>query len=455
MWSMNYFFSRFADAADGTLAVVNSRMGIMQRLFNPTRRHFDVLQAMLVGLSLGTAFLFPASITTGLTIAKLPALTKMGYPRQSFGLKSPPPGKPKPGTEGGGGRGPSPGPGPSNAQNGASWKDGKDTKKDELDETKKELPSYTDPIAISLMEGFGGSLAAARAMFPRYTFDSQREQTAKAEENVAILTQELVTGFHETLKVIESDMESFIAFASTGAWSAEIPDAFDMRGSMTMSMMTFMITSMLNSNNIHGVVGLNTDPVELATNGSQLEYPIDCTAYDEYGMCDGWWYSPDLNAAFSLVDMDGLGPGDQNKNTHYRDHLQYLFSNNLTTGENLFLSAWDCMRRQSQVSDWLPSIGASPGCMSTLQLHFWDMSCDTSSTTGPVNTRSCEFTDRKPQIGFGARRGGLEHFLSLPPGYLGPHIYKHRSSAWKISRGNLANNTKGDIEKEDAEGQVM
>ena len=84
------------------------------------------------------------------------------------------------------------------------------------------------------------------------------------------------------------------------------------------------------------MVGLGTDPHQLATNGTELADSVDLKdckdGYNERNICDAWWYSESYRSAFTLNDFNHM-------NWNYGPKMDLLLQN-FTTGQLLFENAY-------------------------------------------------------------------------------------------------------------------
>ena len=156
----------------------------------------------------------------------------------------------------------------------------------------------------------------------------------------------------------------------------------------------------------------------MATNGTVLNYNIDCQGYNEQNVCDAWWYSGNYESAFTLDDFSNLG-------RNLGPTLTDLFAN-LTTGELLFEGALACNSEGNfgqPVNITVNAAGVNTACISQLRILTWDMSC-TWPRVGHKD-RNCEFLESSAQEMYlhqEAHSVISQNILSVPAGYLGPLI---------------------------------
>ena len=222
-----------------------------------------------------------------------------------------------------------------------------------------------------------------------------------------------------TLASVMANQTKFLAFASQGNFSAKPPALPDQANYLYYTFNTYLVSAALNGNNIYGVLGPGTDPQQLATNGTKLNYNLDCKTYDELGVCDAFWHS-ETYGAFSLHNFDHM-------NRNYGKQLSTLFQN-LNTGELLFEGALACNAEGNfgqPVNITVNAGGVSMACISQLRILTWQMDCANSK-----KFNGCEFVEIPPQPSFmrqNAQSVTAQSIRSVPAGYLGPWITQTKS----------------------------
>ena len=166
------------------------------------------------------------------------------------------------------------------------------------------------------------------------------------------------------------------------------------------------------------MIGRDTNPQALATNGTKLNYDLDCQGYDEQNVCDAWWYSGNYNSAFGLDDFS-------HQNRNYGKQISQLLQN-LTTGELLFEGALACNAEGNfgqPVNITVNAGGVNTACISQLRILTWDMGCSTDHKT--ARQSGCEFLEIAKQDDFlheNARSVISQSSWSVPAAYLGPFL---------------------------------
>ncbi|KAL9610928.1 MAG: hypothetical protein Q9167_004406 [Letrouitia subvulpina] len=269
---------------------------------------------------------------------------------------------------------------------------------------------------------------AFRFIFPTGTADSKLVQLSDLSHNFANVIMTVKSNINVTLSEVMGNSTAFLAFAQKGNFSGKPPSLPEQENYLYYGFNTYLISQALNGNNVYGVISPGTDVRALANNGTTLNYPIDCKDYDEYGICDAWWYSTNYRSSFTLDNFDHM-------NRNYGRNMYDLISN-FTTGELLFEGAYACHSEGNfgqPVNITINAGGINTACISQLKILTWNMDCTS------VTDKECEFVEAgQAQNSFfdssecAAAGGFCPHTYSVPAGYLGPLItqddYKLRRS---------------------------
>ena len=146
-----------------------------------------------------------------------------------------------------------------------------------------------------------------RFLFPVDNSASQIIQLADLSANFAqAVLVPVQSNLNQTLVSVMSSEAEFLAFASQGNFTALPPSLPDQSNYLYFAFNTYLISQALNGNNVYGVIGRGTNPQEMATNGTKLNYNIDCQGYNEQNVCDAWWYSGNYKSAFALGKLSFL-----------------------------------------------------------------------------------------------------------------------------------------------------
>ena len=260
-----------------------------------------------------------------------------------------------------------------------------------------------------------------RFLFPIDSGESKIIQIADLSTNFAqTVLVPVQANLNMTLSSVMSDATEFLAFASQGNFSALPPSLPDESNYLYFAFNTYLISQALNGNNVYGVIGRGSNPQALATNGTSLNYDIDCQGYNEQNICDAWWYSGNYESAFTLDDFSHM-------NRNYGPQLTQLFAN-LTTGQLLFEGALACNAEGNfgqPVNITVNAGGVNTACISQLRILTWDMGCEPAKRQTRYRDNECEFLETASQYLFlrdNAHSVTARDLLSVPAGYLGPLI---------------------------------
>lgn len=141
---------------------------------------------------------------------------------------------------------------------------------------------------------------------------------------------------------------------------------------------TYVISQMLQNDNVFITRQLDTNPHELQFNASAsaMMEPgiVGCGyGYNEWGQCGAFWWDSTNNVAYSLSSTSDLW-------NNYSADLLAVFDNNLTTPELLFLGSQACQDGYNATADASPYqnaaaglVGQSTACLSDLAVCTWNL----------------------------------------------------------------------------------
>ena len=272
-----------------------------------------------------------------------------------------------------------------------------------------------------------------RYLFPTDTAHSELIQLADLSANFVLIQQQVQSNLNMTLVSVMANSTEFLIFAEVGNFSAEVLKIADVTNYLFYAFNTYIISEALMKNNILAVVGRDTDPVALATNGTELDYDIDCkNGLNEQKICDAWWWSENYKSAYTLDNFDHM-------ERNYGQQLSRLFLN-MTTGQLLFENAFGCNSAGDfggPVNVTVSVKGVSTACISQLEVLTWDMLChleDEGENEGPAP--DCQFLEKPRQKDFwynNMHTVSSQPALSVPAGYLGPAIARKNKIPLKRS----------------------
>ena len=275
--------------------------------------------------------------------------------------------------------------------------------------------------ASALTNSLGQTPQVMKALFPinTQTPTEYYQMSSELSSVVGNMSDRLGTA----LQLVTSDFQNFLGFASTGFFSTNVTNSTYLTDSMYYALNTYIISSCLAQNEVYGVRAVDTSVAQLAANSTaDLSYSINCPAYDEYGVCDAWYYS---NTTMNTYTLDNFRSPDQN----YHDNMEYWFGQDYTTPQALFEGAESCTAQVGAgTAPTIATINSVPSleCVSQLTMWTWEMSCTYE------NMLTCEFSEGQPQPHFGHHEflcyTRCESFSGpqiVPYGYLGPLIVGH------------------------------
>ncbi|KAI9810604.1 MAG: hypothetical protein M1827_006166 [Pycnora praestabilis] len=282
-----------------------------------------------------------------------------------------------------------------------------------------KVPSEITAVSNTIETILRQTPGVVKQLFPSGTLDSEVVQINNIYNGLSVVKSTYQSNISDALSTIQNNFDYFQAWAANGTFVAPRSSIEAQTVNLTRTLETFIIAQCLEANNIIITLSRETNPLELAHNGS-LTTPdlVSCDSYNEYGVCDAWWYDPSTNAAFSLNNL-----GNEEKN--YYDLMNTLFSNGWTTGSDLFLGAKACADYQAVNGGAnTPTIDTGsllPRCISNVQVCVYDQSCGIGDTT-------CEFTNEyagctKVQKDYSDTSCGVSDDVvseALPASYLGP-----------------------------------
>ena len=241
---------------------------------------------------------------------------------------------------------------------------------------------------------------------------------AELSNTLGEVTAQVRSNLNQTVQSVMANATEFLAFAEQGNFSSKVQTLPDTTNYIKYAFNTYTIASALIKSNIYAVIGKGTNPTELATNGTKIAYPIECTqGLDPQGVCDAWWYSTNYKSAFGLVSRD-------TPEMNYGDLQTKLFTN-YTTGELLFEAAYECNNQGNHggpVNITVTTAGVNTACISILDTYTWDMTCHDGVTRNVSGAKPCEYLEVGKQPGFWDPSVSDPNIVTVPAAYLGPAI---------------------------------
>ena len=253
---------------------------------------------------------------------------------------------------------------------------------------------------------------------PTGTLDSEFVQVNDLYDGLSVMKTTYQRNISNALSIVQSNFTTFSLFAADGAFIAPRSSLEAQTQNLTRSLETYIVSQCLTANNIIVTLSRDTNPYELAHNGSLTTSDlVSCDSYDQYGVCSAWWYDNSTNSAYALESLS-------DPTTNYYDLMQTMFSSGWTTGEDLFLGANEC-------AEWVVTNGGdngpalntttmSPRCVSNIQVCVWEKDCQ-------LMDHNCEFTGEYGWDGCTAQSdylqegcsGAYAESVEIPAAYLG------------------------------------
>ena len=268
------------------------------------------------------------------------------------------------------------------------------------------------------------SPGVVRELNPVGTLDSEFTDFTQLSEGLAIVKSTYQQNVSNALKMVQDDFVAFDAFARHGSFIAPKSDLQAQTINLTRSLQTFVVSRAFTAANVIITMAHDTDPLALATNGS-LGTPnlMNCTAYDQFGLCGEWWYDPKENTAYAVSDIGR--PGDS-----HHDVLEWLFTSGYTNGPDFFQGAKACAEYITKTggpnTPVLDPTTMVARCISSSQICVYDQSC-------AINDHNCLYTGEygggndlcKPPREFltkgcDGNADGTFVTFNVPAAYLGP-----------------------------------
>ena len=273
------------------------------------------------------------------------------------------------------------------------------------------------------MQTFENALFAypqiGRFLFPIGGPEANLVAIASLKTELVGVLQQVQSNLNKTCVSVMSNVTEFLAFASQGNFTTSPPSLPDQSNYLLYGFNTYLVSAALAQNDVHAVLALDTNPQQLATNGTKLAYDIGCESYSEAGVCGQWWWDGEQNIAYGLDDF-------RHMNRDMNEVLNIILSN-YTTGELLFRNAYTCNVGGgfgAPVNVTVNAAGVNTACLSQLRTLRWDMRCREAKIGTP-----CEFLDEKSQNTWMESCGSHsfysvmdENVYCVPKSYLGPLI---------------------------------
>ncbi|KAL6718591.1 hypothetical protein ACLMJK_004683 [Lecanora helva] len=142
----------------------------------------------------------------------------------------------------------------------------------------------------------------AKVMWPIGTESTRLVQIGELDTKLLSLTEDLAEILNKGLRTVMSDLNSFLGFASSGAFSNnDAPSIPAQTAGMDLALKIYLITTAMNTNGLGGAIQ------PLASSSSWLESPppdrSKSCSLDGNGVCGQSYWSSSLNQAFEITKM--------------------------------------------------------------------------------------------------------------------------------------------------------
>ena len=200
-----------------------------------------------------------------------------------------------------------------------------------------------------------------------------------ASDQIDAQLGQYVTGLAAVIQSVAVDvpnnLTAFAQWLSTGYYFNEPPAMNDMVESIRQALNTYVLSQVLQDNNVIITRQVDTDPYALQTNatGKQLEIDLGCKdGYNNLSMCGTFWYDKTNNIAYSLYNMGDYW-------ADYTNDLETVFDIGLTTPDLLFLGSQWCALGANATQGAGPEQALNSGtavstaCLSNLPVCTWNL----------------------------------------------------------------------------------
>lgn len=267
-----------------------------------------------------------------------------------------------------------------------------------------------------LLRAVQGSPTLTRNLLASGQLSKVDVQIGAINSNLATIVSQLETNVQNAIVDAMGNFSLFMEFANEGFFSTQIQNINTIQQNLTQALNTYVVSQALQDDLVIITRALDTDVHALATNGTELGYDINCkNGYDEWGMCDVWWYDTENNISYGLESLKDMA-------LNFTDVLHDLFNSNVTTPQMLFQGSQVCANAAGGIQ------GDAPGSNLTTKTGIWNAECiaNLKICTWELGelSQEKEFTDCPGETDF-ALEGcgfGTENEALVPINYLGPWI---------------------------------
>lgn len=222
---------------------------------------------------------------------------------------------------------------------------------------------------------------------------------------------------------VSNNVTAFAEWTSTGFFFVPaLMTEQDMVTYITWGLNTYVISQILQNDNVLITRQLDTNPYDLQHNASHMNLSnpaiIGCShGYNEWNQCGAFWWDEVNNVAYSLSSTSDLW-------NNYSSDLTTIFDQNLTTPELLFLGSQYCQDGYNATADESPFTNAASGlvgmttaCLSDLAVCTWNLANASGEFVEPWCNVPGYF---EPDYDF---PDCAADNVDVPIGYLGYYLY--------------------------------
>ena len=268
-----------------------------------------------------------------------------------------------------------------------------------------------------LLRGVQGSPTLARNLLTTGDLTQTEVQITQIESGIALIVSQLQYNIQSAILGVMGNFTLFMDFVSDGFFSTQIEDLNTIQQNITKALQTYVVSQALQDDKVIITRALDTDVHALATNGSYLAYDIGCTqGYDEWGMCNNWWYDSENNISYGLESGKDM-------TLNYTTVLEDLFNQGIITPDLLFRGSQVCADASGSTQGNAPgtSLSTSIGvwnaeCISNMKICTWELG---------IFSQQHEYSDCPYEPDFaleGCGEGTDVNQAKVPINYIGPWL---------------------------------
>ncbi len=247
--------------------------------------------------------------------------------------------------------------------------------------------------------------------------------SAELTAQLSTFAQALSQIIQDVAVAVPNNVTAFAEWTSGGYYMVEpAMTEQDMVSYIKWGLNTYIISQILQNDNVFITRQVDTNPYELQHNSSSntLSKPsiIGCAhGYNDWNQCGAFWWDSTNNVAYSLSSTSDLW-------NNYSLDLTTVFNNNLTTPELLFLGSQACQDGYNATADAGPTqnaasgmIGQDTACLSDMAVCTWNLANESYEFVEPW----CN-TNGYAQLDWDFNDCAADA-VDVPIGYLGYYLF--------------------------------